>query len=75
MFCKMLRETRMKRHITQQRLADKVGVALRSYQCYEQGAREPSLDMLVKLADALEVPTDYLLCRDLSVLKFFDESL
>lgn len=72
MFCKKLRETRMKRNLTQQRLADSVGLALRSYQCYEQGVREPSLDMLVKLADALEVPTDYLLCRDLSVLKSFD---
>lgn len=72
MFCKRLRETRMNRKITQQKLADSVGLALRSYQCYEQGVREPSLNMLVKLADALEVPTDYLLCRDLSVLKSFD---
>lgn len=72
MFCKRLRETRMNRKLTQQKLADAVGLALRSYQCYEQGAREPSLDMLIKLADALEVPTDYLLCRDLSLLKSFD---
>lgn len=72
MFCKKLREARMNRKLTQQNLADRVGLALRSYQCYEQGVREPSLEMLVKLADALEVPTDYLLCRDLSVLKSFD---
>lgn len=72
MFGKKLREVRMKRKMTQQRLADSVGLALRSYQCYEQGVREPSLDMLVKLADVLEVPTDYLLCRDLSFLKSFD---
>lgn len=72
MFCKRLREVRMTRHFTQQRLADSVGLALRSYQCYEQGTREPPLDMLVKLADVLEVPTDYLLCRDLTLLKTFD---
>ena len=72
MFGKRLRESRMARNMTQQTLADCVGLALRSYQCYEQGVREPSLDMLVKLADALEVPTDYLLCRDLSLLKSFD---
>ncbi len=72
MFGKILRDTRMARALTQQRLADNVGLALRSYQCYEQGTREPSLDMLVKLADALEVPTDYLLGRDLSSLKSFD---
>lgn len=72
MFGKKLREARMERHYTQQRLADEVGVALRTYQCYEQGVREPPLDTLVKLADTLQVPTDYLLCRDLSLLKSFD---
>lgn len=64
---------RMVRHFTQQRLADSLGVALRTYQCYEQGTREPSLSLLVRIADILEVPTDYLLCRDLSLLKSFDE--
>ncbi len=72
MFGKKLREARMARHMTQQKLSDEVGLALRSYQCYEQGVREPSLDTLVKIADVLEVPTDYLLCRDLTLLKFFD---
>lgn len=70
-FCKQLRAVRMKRRLTQQALADAIGVALRSYQCYEQGTREPSLDLLVKLADVLEVPTDYLLCRDLERVKAF----
>lgn len=71
-FCKQLRAVRMKRGFTQQALADAVGVALRSYQCYEQGTREPSLELLVTLADVLKVPTDYLLCRDLSVVESFD---
>ena len=74
MFNKKLRAARIMRNLTQQRIADEVGLALRSYQCYEQGSREPSLSMLVRLADALEVPTDYLLGRDLSLLKSFDES-
>ena len=72
MFHKRLREARMARKLTQQRISDSVGLPLRSYQCYEQGVREPSLDMLIKLADVLEVPTDYLLGRDLSLLKSFD---
>lgn len=72
MFNKRLRQARMARKLTQQVLADKVGVALRSYQCYEQGVREPSLALLVALADVLEVPTDYLLCRDLERVKSFD---
>lgn len=72
MFGKNLREARMKRGFTQQKLADSVGLALRSYQCYEQGTREPSLDMLVNLADVLEVPTDWLLGRNLALSKSFD---
>lgn len=74
MFNKHLRETRMKRKYTQQNMADMLEVTLNTYQKYEQGVRQPSLDMLIKLADILEVPTDYLLCRDLSLLKSFDES-
>ncbi len=63
MFGKRLREVRLARHVTQQKLADTVGIALRSYQCYEQGTREPPLDMLLKLADALDVSVDYLMGR------------
>lgn len=74
MFGRRLREVRMKRKLTQQKLADAVGLALRSYQCYEQGTREPPLDMLVKLADVLNVPTDHLLCRDEFLAKYVDES-
>ena len=62
----------MKRSITQQAWSDAIGVALRTYQCYEQGSREPSLYTLVRIADALQVPTDYLLCRDLETVKSFD---
>ena len=63
MFGKRLREIRMERHMTQQKLADAVGLALRSYQCYEQGTREPPLDMIKKLADVLDVSVDYLMGR------------
>lgn len=64
MFNKRLREMRMKRGFTQQNMADRIGVALRSYQCYETGSRNPSFELLVLIADTLEVSTDYLLCRD-----------
>ena len=63
MFGKRLREVRMKRKLTQIRVADTVGVALRTYQGYEQGEREPSLSVLVRLANALDITTDYLLGR------------
>ena len=64
MFNKRLREVRVKRGLTQQNMSDKIGVALRSYQCYETGSRTPSFDLLIAIADTLEISTDYLLCRD-----------
>ena len=64
MFGKRLRSTRIEKKFTQEKLAEAVGVALRTYQCYEQGVRNPSFEVLVKLADTLDVSTDYLLCRD-----------
>ena len=73
MFCKNLRYARMQRKMTQQSLADAVHLALRSYQCYEQGTREPSLHMLVKLADALQVSTDFLLGRDMDAVRQFED--
>lgn len=64
MFGKQLRKIRMEKHLTQQRLADSVGIALRSYQCYEQGTREPSLCLLTRIADELDVSADVLLERE-----------
>ncbi|MBD9219620.1 MAG: XRE family transcriptional regulator [Clostridiales bacterium] len=64
MFGKRLRAARIARNYTQPALAAYVDVALRSYQCYEQGTRYPSYDLLVKFADILNVPTDWLLERD-----------
>lgn len=64
MFNKRLREMRMKRGFTQQRLADSVDIALRTYQCYETGTRTPCYDLLVRIADILDVSLDYLMGRD-----------
>lgn len=64
MFNERLRATRMFRHITQQEVADFVNVSLRSYQRYENGAIEPPYPTLISLADFLDVPVDFLLCRD-----------
>lgn len=64
MFNVRLREMRMKRHFTQQGIADTLGIALRSYQCYETGTRAPRFDLLVLIADTLDVSIDYLLGRD-----------
>lgn len=64
MFSKRLRALRMKRKYTQQIMASLLQVSLNTYQKYEQSERSPSLRCLVRMADILHVPTDYLLCRD-----------
>ncbi len=63
MFSKRLNETRKQRGITAQQMANHLGIELRSYRNYESGDREPSLNLLVKIADKLDVSVDYLLGR------------
>ena len=64
MFAQRLNETRKLKGVTAQNVATALNIELRSYRHYESGHREPSLAYLVKIADALGVSTDYLLCRD-----------
>ena len=64
MFGKRLRHMRKALGMTQQEMSDLIGVALRSYQCYEGGSRHPSFDTLIKIGDVLSVSIDYLLGRD-----------
>jgi len=64
MFATRLNSIRKSKGFTAQAMADQLGMLLRSYQFYEAGKRSPSLDTLVKIADILDVPTDYLLGRD-----------
>lgn len=66
MFGEVLNKTRKLRGITAQRMADDLEINLRSYRAYESNDRQPSFDMLVKIANVLNVTTDYLLCRESS---------
>ena len=47
--------------LTQQAVADEMGMLLRSYQRYESGESEPSLFNLASLAVIVGVSSDYLL--------------
>ena len=59
-----LNQSRKQRGYTAQQMADKLQMELRSYRNYESGDREPSLRMLIQIADILDMSVDYLLCRD-----------
>ena len=64
MFNERLNQTRKSKGVTAQQMADLLHINIRSYRAYESADRSPSLEILVKIADILEVSTDYLLCRD-----------
>ena len=64
MFRKRLRQARIDANLTQQRMADLLGISLNGDQKYEQGETQPPLDTLVKLSRILNVTTDHLLCND-----------
>lgn len=64
MFSQRLNETRKSKGVTAQQMADLLHINIRSYRAYESADRSPNIEILVKIADILDVSTDYLLCRD-----------
>ena len=58
-----IREARKEKALTMKELAQKVGVVESAISMYENGKREPDYSTLVKIADVLNVSTDFLLCR------------
>lgn len=58
-----LKKIRKEKGISQQTIADAVNISRVSITQYENGVREPSLDVLRKLAEFLHVTTDQLLGR------------
>ena len=58
---KKIKEARVAKHLTQQEFADLLGSCRSTVANYELGRRNPSLEELVKIADILDVDTNYLL--------------
>lgn len=58
--CK-LKELRTAQKMTQQQLADRIGVAKSVVSYYESGDRYPSYDVLIRIAHIFHTSTDYLL--------------
>lgn len=70
-----LRELRELRKITQSDVANQLHISRQSYNFYENGQREPNLEMLIKLSDFYQVSIDYLLGRTDNPLLMNDPSL
>lgn len=82
MLSERVKETRINRGYSQEKLAEKAGVSLRTVQRVENGKTDPQGDTLVRLAEALDVSPDdlaewkqredttYLAVLNLSALSF-----
>lgn len=56
-----LKRFRQELKLSQRQLAEKIGVPYQSYQTYEYGSATPSAKVIIKIANAFDVSTDYLL--------------
>lgn len=64
MLSERIRQTRAARGLSQVELAHRLSVTKQSVSNWENDNIQPSIDMLERLADCLNVSTDYLLGRD-----------
>lgn len=56
-----LKEQRLLHKLTQQQVADKIGITRPAYTAYESGNRQPDYELLKQLANMFDVSTDYLI--------------
>lgn len=73
-----IKDIRVRRNLTQADVANALGVSSVVYCRYETGARQPSIDMLVQMANIFDVTVDYLLGRqdiDDSTLSEYERQL
>ena len=68
---KRIRESRISRGFTQQELADRAQIGVVYLSEIERGIKMPSMNIFVKLIDALEVSADYVLRDELPSGKEF----
>lgn len=63
---KRIRESRIKKGYTQQDLADRAEIGVVYISEIERGVKMPSLNIFIKIIDALDVSADYVLRDELS---------
>ena len=63
-FNERLRELRQQSPLMQKDIAELLGVSTITFRQYEQGAREPNIEKLLKLAIIFNVSMDDLLCLE-----------
>lgn len=66
-----LKEYRLRMGVTQNQIAFRLGMTQQTYSRYENGVNEPSIEILVKIADYFQVSIDDLLGRKCNVINIF----
>lgn len=64
MFDNRLRDTRISKGYNMKEFAELLNMPYRTYVKYERNEREPNSEVLIKIANALNVTADYLLGRE-----------
>lgn len=59
-----LKQIRIKNHLTQRQMAERLGVSKSIINYYETGSRTPSIDILIRISTTFHISTDYLLGLD-----------
>ena len=62
---KRIRESRVKKGYTQQELADRAEIGVVYISEIERGVKMPSLNIFIKIVDALDISADYVLRDEL----------
>ena len=60
---KRLEELRIEKGVSQTQVAKDIGISKSAYNYYENGIKEPTASVLIKLADYFNVCIDYLVGR------------
>ena len=62
-FSKRIIQIKNEKKLMQNDIAANIGIHVRTYQYYEKGQKEPTLSVLIALADYFDVSLDYLVGR------------
>ena len=68
-----IKETRKLRGLTQDQLAEKVDITLEYISQIERGLKMPSMQVFIKLVEALDVSSDYLLRDSVSTRNLYGD--
>lgn len=71
-FAERLRLLRKQRNLSQQQLAEKLGISNSTISMYERGEREPDFEMLELIGDYFNVDVNYLLGKEQGSTYYLD---